>query len=84
MGADRYDRLLANADVRSFVDGTGPAAIGAILGSAVPLALAIEESWQVVVLVGAFGSLFALRRGVVFTLLAAGAAGALAALLGVA
>lgn len=84
LGADRYDRLLANADMRSFVDGAGPAAIGAILGSAVPLALALEEPWQVVVLLGAFLSLFALRRGVVFTLLAAGAAGACVALLGVA
>jgi chromate transporter len=81
-GARRFDRLLANATVRRFFDGAGPAAIGAILGSAVPLALALEEPWQGAVLAGAALSLLLLRRGVVLTLLAAGAVGAAAALLG--
>jgi chromate transporter len=81
-GADRFDRLLANADARRFFDGAGPAAIGAILGSAVPLALALEHAWQAAVLAGAAALLFALRRGVVLTLLAAGVAGVVAALLG--
>src|SRR5262245_10789425 len=75
LGADRFDRLLVNQRVRAFLDGAGPAAIGAILGSAVPLALAIDHTWQVVVLAGAAGLLLVLRRGVVLTLLAAGAAG---------
>ena len=39
-GAQRFDRIVANRDVRAFFDGAGPAAIGAILGSAIPLALA--------------------------------------------
>jgi chromate transporter len=82
LGAERFDRLLANVDVRSFFDGAGPAAIGAILGSAIPLALALEYGWQVAVLVGASVLLFLARRGVVPTLLAAGAAGIGAALLG--
>lgn len=38
LGADRFDRLRGNRTVRAFLDGAGPAAIGAILGSAVPLA----------------------------------------------
>jgi chromate transporter len=80
--ADSFDRMLRNADIRAFLDGAGPAAIGAILGSAIPLALAIEERWQAVVLVAAAISLFLARRGVVFTLLAAGTAGTVAALLG--
>jgi chromate transporter len=82
VGARRFDHFVANADVRRFFDGAGPAAIGAILGSAVPLTLALEEPWQLAVLGGAAVSLFLLRRGVVSTLLAAGAVGAVAALLG--
>jgi chromate transporter len=81
-GAPHFDRLLANADVRRFFDGASPAAIGAILGSAIPLALALQDRWQVAVLGGAALLLFALRRSVVATLLAAGAVGAVAVLLG--
>ena len=68
--------------VRAFFDGAGPAAIGAILGSAVPLALALGEAWQWAVLASAALALLVLRRGVVVTLLGAGAVGALAVLLG--
>jgi chromate transporter len=81
VGARRFDRFLANADVRRFFDGAGPAAIGAILGSAVPLTLALQETWQYGVLAGAAVLLFAARRGVVLTLLAAGAAGVVAVML---
>ena len=81
-GARNFDRFLANADVRRFFDGAGPAAIGAILGSAIPLSLALQETWQWAVLAGAAVSLFVLRRGVVLTLLVAGAVGAAAVLLG--
>jgi chromate transporter len=82
IGAERFDRLRANQSVRGFLDGAGPAAIGAIAGAAIPLALALSESWQIVVLATAGGVLFLLRRGVVLTLIAAGAAGALATALG--
>jgi chromate transporter len=82
LGADRFDRLLANRDARAFLDGAGPAAIGAILGSAIPLAMALGEPWQVAVLAAAAVALFAARLGVVATLLAAGAVGAVAGLLG--
>jgi chromate transporter len=81
-GADRFDRLLANADVRAFLDGAGPAAIGAIVGSAVPLALALHQWWQGGVLAGAAVALFVLRRGVVLTLVAAGVVGVIAVLAG--
>jgi chromate transporter len=82
VGARRFDRFVANADVRRFFDGAGPAAIGAILGSALPLTLALQETWQFAVLAGAAISLFVLRRSVVVTLLAAGTAGAVVALVG--
>ena len=61
--------------MRAFLDGAGPAAIGAIIGVAVPLAAALSETWQLAVLAAAFAALFALRRGVVVTLVAAGAVG---------
>jgi chromate transporter len=82
IGAERFDRLRANATVRTFLDGAGPAAIGAIAGAAVPLALALTETWQYAVLTTAALALLALRRGVVLTLIAAGAVGAVASALG--
>jgi chromate transporter len=81
-GARRFDRFVANPDVRAFFDGAGPAAIGAILGSALPLALALEERWQWAVLAAAAVTLLVLRRGVVLTLLAAGVVGAVAVVAG--
>jgi chromate transporter len=75
LGARHFDRLRANRTARAFLDGTGPAAIGAILGSAIPLARALTEPWQYAVLGGAAILLLALRRGVVLTLLLAAAAG---------
>jgi chromate transporter len=81
-GAGRFDRLRGNPDARAFLGGAGPAAIGAILGVAIPLARALTESWQFGVLAGAAVVLFALRRGVVTTLLVAGVVGAVVALAG--
>jgi len=82
LGADRFDRLRADARARAFLDGAGPAAIGAILGSAIPLARAVGEPWQYAVLAGAAVLLFVLRRGVVLTLLSAGAVGVFVAVAG--
>ena len=78
-GAARFERLLGDARVRAFLAGAAPAAAGAIIGSSIPLTQAIGEGWQYLVLAAAAIALFALRRGVVATLLAAAAAGALAA-----
>ena len=82
LGARRFDDLRANPDVRAFLDGAGPAAIGAILGSAVVLAAALTEAWQFAVLAGAAVLLLVARRGVVLTLLLAGAVGVVVALAG--
>jgi chromate transporter len=82
LGATRFDRLRADHRARAFLDGAGPAAIGAILGSAIPLAEALSEAWQYVVLGVAAVLLLALRRGVVLTLLAAAAAGVVVAVAG--
>mgnify|MGYP001347509604 CR=1 FL=1 len=82
IGARRFDRLRADARVRAFLDGAGPAALGAIVGSAIPLAAALEEGWQAAVLAGAAVALLVLRRGVVSTLLVAAAIGVAVALAG--
>jgi chromate transporter len=76
-GAPYFDRLRSDRRAQAFLDGAGPAAIGAILGAAIPLAGALQETWQVLVLAGAAVALLIARRGVVPTLVAAGAIGAL-------
>jgi chromate transporter len=88
LGGARYFSVLRTSRVaQAFLDGAGPAAIGAILGSAVLLAGALREPWQFAVLAAAAVLLLGpplrvLRRGVVFTLLAAAGAGLLVALAG--
>jgi len=81
-GGDRFDRIRGDVRARTFLDGAGPAAIGAIFGSAVPLTRALTETWQYGVLAGAAVLLLALRRGVVQTLVVAGAVGVALALSG--
>jgi chromate transporter len=81
-GAARFERLLLNERVTGFLAGAAPAAAGAIIGSAIPLAAALSETWQYVVLAAAAIALLILRRSIVLTLLAAGTAGAVAGLVG--
>jgi chromate transporter len=82
LGGGRFERLRGNPFARAFLAGAGPAAIGAILGSAVPLAGALSCLWQFLVLAAAAVALLLARRGVVGVLLAAGAVGAVVALAG--
>jgi chromate transporter len=81
-GARHFGALRTNRVAQSFLSGAGPAAIGAIAGASIPLALAISHVWQVVVLAGAFVAIVGLRRSVVLTLVAAGVIGAIGAALG--
>jgi chromate transporter len=78
LGGRRFGRLRDNRAARAFLDGAGPAAVGAILGAAVPLAEALQEWWQVAVLAGAAlvlllgrGPLWALGGGAVAGLVSA-------------
>jgi chromate transporter len=82
VGGGRFDQIRRDARARAFLDGAGPAAIGAILGSAIPLALALTEAWQLAVLTGAALLLLVLRRSVVTTLLLAGGVGVVVAVAG--
>ncbi len=83
LGGPHFDRIRANLVIQSFLTGAGPAVIGAIAGSAIPLGLAFRHGWQIPVLAGALLWLFVLRRGVVSGLLVAGGIGVLLALAGV-
>jgi chromate transporter len=80
LGAPRFDQIRGNPNARAFLDGAGPAAIGAIFGSAIPLTRSLTHHWQYAVLAAALILLLTLRRGVVLTLLAAAAAGVIIAL----
>jgi chromate transporter len=78
----RFEDLRDLPGPRAFLDGAGPAAIGAIGGAAVTLAAALTEAWQFGVLGAALVALLVLRLGVVITLLAAALVGVALALLG--
>ena len=79
-GGRHFDRIRGDRRARAFLDGAGPAAIGAILGSAISLTRALTHPWQYLVLAAALILLLPLRRGVVPTLLAAAATGVTIAL----
>jgi chromate transporter len=81
-GGRHFDRLRTNERARAFLDGAGPAAIGAILGAAVTLAVALRETWQFAILAAALVALLALKRGVVLVLVGAGVIGAILGLAG--
>jgi chromate transporter len=83
-GAPRFERLLTDARVAAFLRGAAPAAAGAIIGAAIPLAAALSQAWQYAVCAAAAVALLALARGIVPTLVVAGLAGAVAALAGAA
>jgi chromate transporter len=78
----RFDRVRDLPGPRAFLDGAGPAAIGAIGGAAVTLAAVLAQAWQFGVLAAALVALLALRRGVVVTLVAAALIGVVLALAG--
>jgi chromate transporter len=79
-GGPRFNQIRGDRRARAFLDGAGPAAIGAILGSAITLTRALAHPWQYLVLAGALVLLLPLRRGVVLTLLSAAGAGVIIAL----
>ena len=82
LGVRRFDRIRSDPRAPAFLGGAAPAAIGAILGSAISLASELTQPWQYAVLATALTLLLALRRSVVLTILAAGAAGTIIALAG--
>jgi chromate transporter len=80
LGGPRFDQIRGNQHARAFLNGAGPAAIGAILGSAVTLTRELTHPWQYAVLAGALILLLPLRRGVVLALVSAAAVGVIISL----
>lgn len=78
LGGRRFELLRTSPRARAFLDGAGPAAIGAIVGAAVPLAAGLEEIWMLAVALTATVAL-ALRSTPIVVLLAGGTAGLIGA-----
>ncbi len=76
LGGERFQALRGRPGPRAFLDGAGPAAVGAILGASILLAATLDETWQIAVLAAAAVAL-ALRRRPLEVLLGGAAAGLL-------
>jgi chromate transporter len=74
LGGRRFAALRSNSRARAFLDGAGPAAIGAIIGAAVPLAAGLDELWMVAVALVSAAAL-ALGRAPVIVLVAGAVSG---------
>jgi chromate transporter len=81
-GGRHFDRLRRNLAIHAFLTGAGPAAIGAIAGSAIPLGLSLAHLWQAGVLALAGVWLVLLRRGVVSAIVGAAFLGVIVFLAG--
>jgi chromate transporter len=77
-GARHLDRMRADPRARAFLGGSAPAAIGAIAGSAVPLALALSCKWQYAILAAAAVAILIAKRSPVLTILAGAIIGTIA------
>jgi chromate transporter len=82
-GGSRFNTIRTKPSVEYFLTGAGPAVIGAIAGSAIPLGLSLHMYWQVPVLAGAALWLLLARRSVVGCIVIAGVIGTIVALAGV-
>jgi chromate transporter len=82
LAGGHFERLRETPGPRTFLDGAGPAAIGAIGGAAITLAMALGEPWQFAVLAAAIVALIVAGRGIFPTLLGAALVGALVAVAG--
>ena len=82
LGGRRFLALRENLDARAFLDGAGPAAVGAIFGALVPLAGGVELAWQWVVAALAALLLVALRLPIAPVILGAALAGVVLGLAG--
>jgi chromate transporter len=81
-GARHFAQLRRNNRVQAFLTGAGPAAIGAIAGSTIPLALDLLHLWQFGILALAAIWLVVARRNVVVAIVGSAALGVIAVLAG--
>jgi chromate transporter len=81
-GASKFATLRRNARVQSFLTGAGPAAIGAIAGSTIPLALDLTHLWQAALLALAAIWLIGFRKNLVAAIVGSACLGVIAVLAG--
>jgi chromate transporter len=82
VGAPRFGLLRRSTGVQAFLTGAGPAAIGAIAGSTIPLGLELAHLWQLGLLGLDLVWLLALRKNVVAAIVGAAGLGVIAVLAG--
>ena len=82
VGAPRFGLLRRNSGVQAFLTGAGPAAIGAIAGSTIPLGLELAHLWQLALLGLDLIWLLAFRKNVVAAIVGAAGLGIIAVLAG--
>jgi chromate transporter len=82
LGGPHFERIRTSKIAKAFLTGAGPAAIGAIAGSAIPLGDSLSHLWQFGILAAAAVWLIPLRKPVVSAIVAAGVIGAIAAVAG--
>lgn len=82
LAGHHFERIRQSARARAFLEGSGPAALGAILGSAVPLAMGLDATWQWLVLAVAATLLLSRRASLLPVLGGAALVGLLVAVLG--
>jgi chromate transporter len=77
-GASHFDRLRSSERIQAFLRGAGATVIGAIAGSAIPLARELSHEWQLALLGVALLWLLVMRRGIVLALIGSGLLGVIA------
>jgi len=82
VGASKFAILRRNTSVQSFLTGAGPAAIGAIAGSTIPLALDLTHLWQAGLLGLAAIWLIGFRKNLVAAIVGSAFLGIIAVLTG--
>jgi chromate transporter len=80
LGARHFHRLRVNPSARAFLDGAGPAAVGAIGGAVVTLLGGVDQAWQWALLAVAVVALLARRRPIEVLLAAFAVGGVLGGL----
>jgi chromate transporter len=79
LGARHFHALRVDPNARAFLDGAGPAAVGAIVGAAITLLGGVDQWWQWVLLGLAVAALAARRRPIEVLLAAFAVGGVLGA-----
>ena len=84
LGGPYFDRFRHSSNAQAFLAGSGPAAIGAILGTSILLGAGVRHLWQIPLLLVAALWLLVARKGTLSILIAGAVLGALCGGIGLA